>query len=587
MYSEERSSLDQSVAVFYIADPFNAATVSLQLPSATSKAQQARIADLRRVLAALNGTLWDGTVIQQELWRYYQPLGLNAQIVAGPAGTNQVIINEGFRIFSIVLTAGDVQNQDAAKILWIVLSETDFLRAMKQPPEMGDKDVTVGFKADLEYTAGDEPYELEQRLQDQQLMLAQIGFTASLQPSTGMAGTQQYHDLRIQKATSNPKDDSKTPKPTPPATDPHGGVTTTVPITGRDSPQARQTGEVDKLDKPWFLGGGVVYRPGQGLGLLGNFARTRLPGNSSLSLAGAYPFGAARAANYSADYVGFDRIHQRITIQLTGSTDIDTHRFLRGEKLDQHQTGGFGQLVWEPFHDLDGGLLQVVAELRRSTVTLQSNTVTFLKENLSTFRVTGLYQMESELSQYPHWLRVEPFVEGGLGLSGTEIPFAVGGVDTNYHQQAGRIAGDFTAHFKEASSATPIFELPSFGGSDVLRGFRTDDAIGRRYLTLQSELWLPIPGLPAQPAAGAQRGGLASILSKLRLAPFADVGGAWQTLASLPAVREGAGLGLRLDMTAGMNHVVFRLDWAYGFGAAATGGSRGKFYFSLVNTLPF
>ena len=61
------------------------------------------------------------------------------------------------------------------------------------------------------------------------------------------------------------------------------------------------------------------------------------------------------------------------------------------------------------------------------------------------------------------------------------------------------------------------------------------------------------------------------------------MGGAYQTVASRPGLREGAGIGLRLDMRV----AVVKFDWAYGFGDAATGGSRGKFYFNIGVNVPY
>ncbi len=64
----------------------------------------------------------------------------------------------------------------------------------------------------------------------------------------------------------------------------------------------------------------------------------------------------------------------------------------------------------------------------------------------------------------------------------------------------------------------------------------------------------------------------------LKIATFADLGGAYQTIGSSPGLRAGLGTGLRLDLRV----AVLRFDWAYGFGKAATGGSRGKFYFNVI-----
>lgn len=589
-FSEELSSLDEGLAIFFIADLFESASVTIQLPFTTSAEQKKRIQDLRSALKPLDGTLWDAATIREELSQFYSPLGLAAQSVPGPAGTNEIAINEGFRIARIVLTVGDVSDRDVGKILWIVLSQTDFDRARKRPLKL-DKDDAVLNYSDLGYAMGDEPFEFAGRIQEQQLMLAEIGFTASLQPST-MASTtaQQYHDIRIQKSASDPPQQSTTPAPAPAPLDPGGAAGIASPSQTPPAAPSSTLQSLDKLDKPWFVGGGLIYKPGQSLSVFGLLTRSRIPfplPNSSFSIQGGYPAGSTVAVNYSADYIGFDTLHQRLSLNLNGSRDVTLHRYLLGQKLDQLQTGGTGRLIWEPFHDLHNGLLQVVGEFQRSTVTLESNVAVAQKINLSTFRVTALYQYQSELSRYSHFLKIEPFVETGLGLSATESVYGLEGADVNYHQNLGPVAPDFTAHFQQASRGTPLVEMPSFGGAEVLRGFRADDAIGRRYATLQSELWVPVPGIPRAAAGGAAQGELASILSKLRLSPLGDFGGAWQTSGSEPGMRAGAGLGLRLDMTAGLYHIVGKLDWAYGFGPAATGGSRGKFYFSLVSDLPF
>src|SRR6202035_2521041 len=103
---------------------------------------------------------------------------------------------------------------------------------------------------------------------------------------------------------------------------------------------------------------------------------------------------------------------------------------------------------------------------------------------------------------------------------------------------------------------------PSFGGPDIVRGFRADDAIGRRLWANQNELWHPLPRWP-----------------KVKIATFFDLGGAYQTVGSYPGLRAGLGSGLRLDLRV----AVLKFDWAYGFGQAATRGSRGKLYFNVVS----
>src|ERR1044071_9380232 len=116
---------------------------------------------------------------------------------------------------------------------------------------------------------------------------------------------------------------------------------------------------------------------------------------------------------------------------------------------------------------------------------------------------------------------------------------------------------------------------PSCGGAEVVRGFRRDDALGRKLWSLQNELWVPLP---------FDGEGLKALLRRsVKLAPLFDVGGLYDAVGTRSGVRSGAGLGLRFIYSP----IVFKLDYAYGFGAAATGGSRGKFHFGVVSNLPF
>ena len=92
-------------------------------------------------------------------------------------------------------------------------------------------------------------------------------------------------------------------------------------------------------------------------------------------------------------------------------------------------------------------------------------------------------------------------------------------------------------------------------------------------------MWLPLPHTAADDAAGLK----AFLRDNVRLAPFVDVGGLYLPSASKAGMRSGYGMGLRVIYGV----VTFKLDYAYGVGAAASGGSRGKFYFNVATNLPF
>jgi hemolysin activation/secretion protein len=132
-----------------------------------------------------------------------------------------------------------------------------------------------------------------------------------------------------------------------------------------------------------------------------------------------------------------------------------------------------------------------------------------------------------------------------------------------------------------ASESTPVFERPSFGASDTVRGFRRDDAIGLRLWSVQSEVWLRARWLTAftiDPLTGKQSGLHKLIRDGLSLALFYDVGGVYRTINSPPGARSGVGAGLRFTYE---KRATFKFDWAYGMGERASGSRRIRFYFTL------
>jgi hemolysin activation/secretion protein len=205
------------------------------------------------------------------------------------------------------------------------------------------------------------------------------------------------------------------------------------------------------------------------------------------------------------------------------------------------------------------------------------------KANINVVEIGGLYWYHATDKELPTWILARPQIRAGAGLAQNEPVYATARVDVEVWQAYRQGFGSFVAlHGGLASQATPVFEAVSFGGSDWVRGFRNDDAIGRRAWAVQTEARIPLPF--HSPAASGQQLSLSSLLSQLKLAPLFDLGGAYQTIGSLPGMRTGAGLGLRVKVS----FVEFGLDWAYATsGEAATGGSRGKFYFAVKTILPY
>ena len=468
---------------FSILPPFDSNAIRIELPGMIEPRQTARMPQLHKRLARLNGLLWSSTAIREAVAPLYANLGLTPQIVV--LARNQTIqIVEGPRIASIVLPADEVLARDVDRVLWELLDTGHFRKARAKR--------VVDFDRDLGYTSGDEPYVVQYQIQAMQLLISPLGYTLTTEAST-RTGASQYVDLRVEKAAK------------------------------------RQTRH---------LGAGFAYKPGQGLSALGTGQL------SSLSLSGGGPSGTLGSGSYSVQ-------DGRVAASVNVSTSDERNRYLDGVKVDEQSSGELASIEWQAWRSLDG-----------NTVTLQfiPSHALILNQTLNTIESGAGFLHNALNSEYPWRLRIDPRILIGLR-------FANCIVTANTHRTFDHWEYDFSGRFENAVGDAPIFELPSFGGADTVRGFRADDAIGRRLWSAQSELWHAIPRTTHR-------------LQPLKIATFVDLGGAYQTIGSYPGLRAGLGSGLRLDLRV----AVLKFDWAYGLGQAATGGSRGKFYFNV--TLP-
>jgi hypothetical protein len=284
--------------------------------------------------------------------------------------------------------------------------------------------------------------------------------------------------------------------------------------------------------KSRHIAAGFAYNPGQGFGALGNLQL------ASLTLAAGGPSGTLGSGSYSASYLGF-------SASANAGVSVERNRFLDGVKVDQHSIAESATLGWEPWRGLDGNT--VLVQLSPSHAVVFSETLNTIEP--------GVQFIHNDLtSEYPWRISIDARLLA-------DLRFAKSIVTANTHRSYDHWEYDLTGRFENAFGNSPIFELPSFGGAETVRGFRADDAIGRRLWADQNELWHALPRWPV-----------------LKIAAFADFGGAYQTIGSSPGLRAGLGTGLRLDLRV----AVLKFDWAYGFGQAATGGSRGKFYFDVT-----
>jgi hypothetical protein len=417
---------------------------------------------------------------------------------------------------------------------------------------------------------------LESDLAVAQARLLQNGFTLTFRPSghfitTNDAVLDYKIDLIVTKAAAtetqsanNNSTEKTSSAPSGPA--PHGG-------------------------RKNYLAGGINYRPGQGIGFIGEYDRYQLgPGQLGVHVGGQKkPLGAI---SYSADSVFFKKLHRDLSVSFTGSSDFEAQRIFSGIKTDERRTGGRAHAQLE----LSSGGSVLYAEGSRVTVALAQDSASVQKQNLTTVTVGGVFKFDRPRAARPFELRFEPRLRLGLGLGKTEPRFTAFLFAGHFREKLlpHLLEIDSTGRVALASRSTPLFDQPSLGGEDLtagyrpndllggssytVRGFRRDDAVGLRTWSLQNALLMPVPGFDSESI-----GKLHDFFQKLKIAAFVDIGGAYRTTGSKSGIRVGPGAGLRLDI----KQAIISMDWGYGLGEGATGRGHGRFYFSLTPKYTF
>ena len=602
-------------------------------PDDAKKAAKRKI--IFRLLKSFQGKLWRGTQLKSAIEEYYAERGLVGTVRISPAGKEprEITIPEGARIARLVFHK-DVPDNEIDKLAYLLLPDKQYRVFAKTRPleritvkdEAGNEveSYRVVDLGKLGTAQGAEPFFNQYGFQISQLELSQLGFAAANgqtpeEVRAQNASGSSYVDIYVFKAEEEEEKGEKPDNvpekalpvadeaglvlarrggksgsvtdfvppvnvsPPPPTTDADATVGG-APANGTPSPTPGSAQAWHPKDKKNYIGGGLSYKSGQGVRFLGFAQRERLgllSSQDAFSLQGGAQDEALGTLNYYSDFVLFNALgHRRVSLQLTGKSDFNARRFFQGVETDERRTGGLLRIELERFRDRADSMLRFYVEGRHATVQLLQDDKTVSKQNLTTLDIGGIYLYENRIAFKPKRLRLEPRLRVGLGLAADEPQFTSFFLAGNYHQQLSRaLEADLNGRVEFASARTPLYELPSLGGVDILRGFREDDALGRRLWSLQSELWTVLPG-----TAGAESGFRKFLRRQVRMAGFLDVGGVYETIGSEPGVRFGPGIGARIIYRP----AIIKLDWAYGIGdAATTGRGRGRFYFSVGTNLPF
>lgn len=331
--------------------------------------------------------------------------------------------------------------------------------------------------------------------------------------------------------------------------------------------------KADKILEPRknFIGGEVVYRPGQGIRTYGIYSR-KVTGKDDFTVRIGGDAGALATGEYRGEDLFEGAFDREFPFSFEGYTDTTAKRILNATELDERRTGGVFHVGTELKRT--PARLSLFFEARRETVQLERGDVVTAKQNLTTLSLGGLYGGTTKGVNNVNW-QIEPTLRFGVGGQPRFAVLNLTGLAHLYLRDDRDLI--FDGRLDLASRRTPLFEQPSFGGEETVRGFRADDAIGLRQWVLKTEFRLPAPG--TEPDSK----GLAEFFRRnVKLAAFLDVGGVYRTTGSEPGVRLGPGGGVRLNYRG----ADLGFSWAYGLGDAAARRGRGRFYFSISRELP-
>jgi hypothetical protein len=523
--------------------------------------------------------------IKLTLETFYKRMGFDPEIAFDDRNTSPLRISviESKRIVSISWRSLE-NDPNIEKVLYSLLTDKAFRHYVKQRANIGS---VFNYR---QQTGEPGPYLNGQRMQIQQLLVTQLGYAASLSLAPGEAGTNSSFNITIEKLSKpddaeDPETTNTHPESAPPTANSEGVVTAHEQEKRTETDFDPETTDDKPKDKKRYVGGGIEYQPGQGVKFFGLGQLSRFPllpgavNNLSVKAGGHGGDGPLGNANYFADYVFFNTLHRRVSVQLTISSDLEADRNLTAPNTDERRRTGLARLEFELFRDLSGSLLRFFSEGRNETVELKPNLHPTVIANLTTLEFGAFYFFESVEVERPRRIRFEPKFKFGLGLAVGEPRYNKLLATGNFHQVLpARYEIDVTGRAEVASQATPRFELPSLGGSEILRGFRADDGLGRKLWSLQNEVWIPLK------VGNDQSTGLKAMLrEKVKAAAFLDIGGLYDAINVSSGTRTGTGAGLRVIY----NPIIFKFDFGYGFGEKATTGGRGKFHFSVSSNLPF
>jgi surface antigen Omp85-like protein len=388
--------------------------------------------------------------------------------------------------------------------------------------------------------------------------------------------------LRIQPKTANGSDKPPSSAPVPQANNAatEAGVSNFTSAPAATATKAGTPAPLSSKPKNNFVGGGVRYRPGQGVRFFPVASREMIRIGSAIGSIQGQAGGDGEAFGSGTtrwDYLLFHQLQHRLSLEITGGSQFTNQRLLIGELIDERRTGGSARTDYTVLGGNSNSQLAIHVEGRRYDVSLKPKSGT-TKTNLMIVETGTTANFVSLSAINPFRMRVDASMRVGKSAGQTFKGFTASFSLNRHLFDSGVSTLAISAKAQTSDAATPLFELPSLGGTESLRGFRADDFVARRIWSVQPELWFQLFG----------SGRWARML---RPAAFIDVGGAYgithaaaaDTKSYKDGIRAGPGVGLRFIQ----GPMALKLDWSYGLGHAGSSRGHGRFYVGAGTDITF
>jgi hypothetical protein len=340
-----------------------------------------------------------------------------------------------------------------------------------------------------------------------------------------------------------------------------------------------------------YLGVGFDYYIEDAFQVNGIFQRQMKSGSTlsakigyALNEKGISKGGVYASGSYFKDFVFFNALKKRMSVQLTANTLFSANRIILDESLKERRSGGkiLSEIEW--FRDISGNLLLSRFTLASQKITLNDfDDVSVIDTAIAFAEIGFLHNYSKNSAQYSTRLVIEPVFKFGIsGINGTTSSdfYATSKLRIRFNQNLPNgFSINLDGQTEFDTKLTPVFEQSALQ-TNQSRGFKEDAVIGRFHWNIQPEFWLPLPRF------GDKWSSLNQYFFKhIRIAAFADISYFDKTL-----VLQGKNRGYWYSPGLGIRFIKFptqiNFDWAYGYPPGNLLAGRSQFSINLLVNAP-